>query len=335
MLFLITGTPGAGKTLFTLELLYGRDGTKTTDRPIYIDGINTDLPHEVCEGEKWPDLPDGSIVVIDEAQRVFRPRTAHSAVPTFVSELETHRHRGIDIYVITQDAYLIDPHVRRLVGQYWRIERPGGLKYAKAKRWDGVPTMNNKLPEVETKQWVYPKKLFDRYVSTTKDTHKYSVPKKMVFGILFLVVGLSFVGWVVFNLFTGGFTDSDSLNDSPGLGGLPTLESMRANTRRGSSGDSVDALSWRELFTPEIPGKPWTAPVYRETVLDDPVAPLPSACVIKGLDCRCYTDQAVRIAVDRSSCRDFVRNGFHDFTGSDRARSRLRDRSSGSVVDGS
>ncbi len=33
--------------------------------------------------------------MIDEAQRVFRPRPAGSKVPDYIQELETHRHKGI------------------------------------------------------------------------------------------------------------------------------------------------------------------------------------------------------------------------------------------------
>lgn len=335
MIYLITGVPGAGKTLFTLNLLYG-NGDKVPDRPVYIDGIETDLEHKEIAGQLWPTVEDGSIVVIDECQRVFPTRKVGSDVPDYVRQLETHRHRGIDIYLVTQDSMLIDSHVRRLVGQYWRIERPGGLRYAKAKRWDGVPTNQNRLPVVQNRKWPFPKKLFDRYKSTTKDTHKFSLPKGKTFLYVFLlVVFLSVVGFALVKLFSGGLlgsADPDGQVKTENSGGVPSgtkLDdgsivsgarspiSSAASGRSSSPRPDIDSLGIRELFKPRVEGRPWTAPIYRDELLSDPVPPLPAACVYisESRSCRCYTSQAVRLNVSKSDCMKWAYNGFHDFTG--------------------
>lgn len=113
MLYLITGVPGSGKTLKMISDLMTRDDLK--NRPLYLDGIPEvdgqiipNLP--IPEGEtmqtwhKW--APTGAILVIDECQRVFRPRPSGSKVPDYVAELETHRHKGIDIFIdTTSTAY--------------------------------------------------------------------------------------------------------------------------------------------------------------------------------------------------------------------------------------
>lgn len=98
MLYLITGVPGSGKTLKMISDLMTRVDLK--NRPIYIEGIEEVkkdvIPYlPIPEGEsmqtwhKW--APTGAILVIDECQRVFRPRPSGSKVPDYVVELETHR----------------------------------------------------------------------------------------------------------------------------------------------------------------------------------------------------------------------------------------------------
>jgi len=77
----ITGLPGAGKTLITLARV--KELAEKENRQVYYNGI-TDLKLpwiELDKGEDWYKVPPGSIVVIDEAQRVFRPRGAGAQVP--------------------------------------------------------------------------------------------------------------------------------------------------------------------------------------------------------------------------------------------------------------
>lgn len=73
---------------------------------------------------QWPHLPPHSIIVVDECQRWFPPRPVGAKVPAHVSEFETHRHKGLDIHLVTQDAKLLDSHVRRLVGRHVHFQNP-------------------------------------------------------------------------------------------------------------------------------------------------------------------------------------------------------------------
>ena len=344
MLHLVTGTPGAGKTLFTLSQVFGEDGSRELDRPVYIDGIDTDLPHEVIDGKRWHlDAPDGAIIIIDEAQRVFRPRPRGAAVPEYFSEIETHRHKGIDIWLISQDSFLIDAHVRRLVGEYFRIDRPGSMRYLRIRRYEKVPAYDDKSGPVETLRKKHPKDLYDRYKSTTMDTHRAKIPFKLyVYGV-FLLAAILGVGYVVWLLFSGGiFGGSDDEvtgQEEKGIFQLANDEISGGVARSaglgGGGSDGHKILDLRTLFAPVIRGKPWTAPVYHEVLTDEPVPPLPAACVIFEQSrsvgrvqvsdmggCRCYTDRAVRLDVKHEFCVSFVRDGWHDPTG---GRFRVRD----------
>lgn len=125
MITLLTGAPGAGKTALLVEWLR----TLYTDRPIYVHGLNgLTLDHFEVDGNQWhTELPDGAILVIDEVQQVWRPRGPGHAPPASVQALETHRHRGIDIFLTTQKPNLLDSNVRGLVGRHVHIRDTGWL----------------------------------------------------------------------------------------------------------------------------------------------------------------------------------------------------------------
>lgn len=77
---------------------------------------------------KWPEN-NGSIVVIDEAQNIFPPRSAGSKTPEIVEWLHVHRHSGVDIILITQMPGRIDKQVRDLVGAHYHIHKtPLGVR---------------------------------------------------------------------------------------------------------------------------------------------------------------------------------------------------------------
>lgn len=126
MITLITGAPGSGKTCALVDLLT----QLAKDRPIYVDGIpDLKVGHVPLEdARKWPELvPDGAAIVIDEVQRVWRPAGSASQVPKDIALLETHRHRGLDFFIVTQHPNLLHANVRRLVGRHVHIRDLGVL----------------------------------------------------------------------------------------------------------------------------------------------------------------------------------------------------------------
>ena len=120
---LITGSPGMGKTSLVVSMLMDQP----KDRPIFVDGIpDLKIPHHPAEGDvanwhQW--LPVGALLVIDEVQRIFRPRSTGSKVPDGVQAMETHRHNGQDLILITQSPLLLDSNIRRLVGRHIHIKQ--------------------------------------------------------------------------------------------------------------------------------------------------------------------------------------------------------------------
>ena len=169
MITLITGLPGAGKTLYALTWLMERAAKE--GRQVYYSGI-TDLRVpgwiELADSEKWPTIPSGSILVVDEAQRIFRPRMHGKEVPAFVAALETHRHLGIDLVFLTQHPMLIESNVRRLCGQHFHIIRKFGSHFATIHEWGATKeTCDKNREDSSTIQWRYPSDNFALYKSAS------------------------------------------------------------------------------------------------------------------------------------------------------------------------
>jgi zona occludens toxin (predicted ATPase) len=190
---LTTGLPGHGKTLRTIFEVEQRRISE--GRRIYQYGI-PDLTldwFELEDPEKWFELPEGSIIVIDEAQKIFPVRPSGSRVPVHVSEFETHRHRGLDIVLITQHPNLIDAHVRKLVERHQHVMRPFGHSYAVIFEWQVCtdPQRSGVQKQALKTRWRYPKEVFKNYKSASLHTVKSRLPGRvLLLPILGAVIGL-------------------------------------------------------------------------------------------------------------------------------------------------
>ena len=198
MLGLYTGAPGAGKTLKMLnDHLAHSDGS----RPIYVFGVEGLVPSDkwlpLEDAKDWAKCPYGSLVLVDEAQAVFRPRRPGDPLPDYVSAAETHRHLGLDLYMTTQYPMLIDAHLRRLVSDHQHLVNVWGLKgRSSVFEWDEAqddPKDPRARKLARKFMFKYPKDVYALYKSAQVHTKKPRVPKWFKFGIpaIGLVIGAS------------------------------------------------------------------------------------------------------------------------------------------------
>ena len=145
-IYLVTGTLGAGKTLNTIQMVHER--AKAEGRPVYFANVNGmfeaggltfenwhKMPNPNDEGvdlatavtpHSWQNAPDGSILVIDECQKFFPATSINTKSPSYVLDLAECRHRGFDVYLITQSPHLIDPKIKAWVSPHIHYRRIGG-----------------------------------------------------------------------------------------------------------------------------------------------------------------------------------------------------------------
>lgn len=314
MITLITGLPGNGKSLFALHHVKKRSDAE--DRQVYYNGI-PELTldwQQLDEAKDWHTLPAGSIIVIDEAQRIFPRRKLGAAVPEHVSQFETHRHNGFDVYVITQHPSLIDPHLRALVGQHFHVVRQFGLQRAKIYEWPRAADVTKKadLAEAQPHRWSYPVEVFSWYKSSELHTHKRNIPKKLWL-LLLVAIGVPALVYATTQVMSR-FVEQPA--SDPATGSAPALAS--APVQLATSAPPITGPLTREQYfadrEPRIVGFPATAPAY-DKITTPVAAPRPAACLATKTRCSCYTQQGTRMPdVPVDVCVQIVYNGYFDET---------------------
>lgn len=310
MIVLHTGLPGHGKTLLTIQRIKQiAEADPDNVRPVYYNGITiTDfdaLPwHHLDDPIKWFECPPNAIILIDEAQRIFRPRGPSSPVPEHVSRLETHRHGGVDLHLITQRPKLIDAHVRELAGGHFHTVRKFGMARAVVHEWIECQD-NTKLRKDSIRHEVkYPKEIYGWYKSAEVHTHKRSIPIKYWLMWTMPVLAIALGSYGAYRLVNIGKTKTV---EEASVGSLSLPGVVPANAHGPVAKQTVS--EWLQDRTPRIPDLAYSAAVYDE-VTKPTVAPYPAACVTIRSECRCWTQQGTRLAVSAAMCQQVVERGF-------------------------
>lgn len=296
----MTGLPGHGKTLYCIKMV--RERAEKEKRTVYYHGIKElTLPWlEMPNPESWPDCPDGSIVVIDECQKSYRMRSLGSTPPRHVTELETHRHRGLDIYFITQHPMLLDTSLRRLVDEHYHVKRPFGMQRTTIHKSFGLM----EKPDQERKdtvktQYQFNKDDFAVYKSAEIHTVRRSIPMRVLILPLVIILAIG-LGVYVYQMLKNKVGKKESVETASTL--VPGQEENQKIT--------YDYITAR---LPRIKGLPHTAPIY-DQVMTPVVAPVPKACIKSKYKCKCYTGQGTLIDTTDQLCDEIVAHGYFDPT---------------------
>lgn len=297
MITLFTGSPGAGKTASLVDFLSKLEG----DRPIFSDGLEgLALPHTACDSNNWhTELPDGAILVIDEAQRVWRPRGSAAKVPDSVAELETHRHRGIDIFLTTQSPRLIDANVRALVGRHVHIRDTGIL----GRYWYEWPECNDSMTWktcINKHRITLPKKAFSLYKSASLHTTPVRGIPRVLYVVIIALILLSFLVYSVYRIVNRSQNAKSPQQQIEQNIQHPQSELNAVSNRSGPIDDRID-------FIPRVSNKPESAPAY-DHLRVIVAMPVVRGGVCIGEKCKCITDQGTDSGLSNAECRAYVTN---------------------------
>lgn len=316
MIHLTTGLPGNGKTLYTIATVQER--AEKENRRVFYSGID-DLKlswERLADPKKWHECPEGSIIVIDECQRVLPTRSQGAPVPVHVDAFSTHRHRGFDVYLITQDPMQFDHFVRRLVGVWWHLVRPFGLHYAQLWEFQSVGDFKDHFfrKEGQKRRWDFPKRVFGLYKSAEVHTHKRRFPWRKFGGIGLLIGGIAACGFIAWKTLWAMGGEAASAAEQ-GVVQAKAVASPPAVFGSGGGSSQKPVLSPREYLRERIPRireMPESAPVYDD--LAKPVTfPRVSACFKSSKGCTCYTQQGTVLqSVEQWFCVQFVLSGAFD-----------------------
>lgn len=307
MITVITGAPGSGKSAALVDIL----SQIGKDRTVYVNGIpDLLIDHQELEDPaNWHEtVPDGSVIVIDEVQRVWRPRGPGQKVPDHIAMLETHRHRGLDFYIITQAPRLIDTNVRALVGRHVHLRDIGFL----GRWWYEWPEIAEncaaswKQAPIK-KRYRLPKRIFGQYKSASQHIKPVrSFPWMFVVMVLALVVtgGLAWRSWSVIG---------DRMT-APGaaLSAVPGVSKPAASASSpGVPGQVVVAarslIDDRVDWIPRVSNRPESAPAY-DGLRTVAVMPVVAGAICNKTRCKCVTQQGSDAGLSQAECRAWLDN---------------------------
>jgi len=289
MLTLITGRPGTGKTQYAISRFIIDERKENPNRRIYanIKGLKIDKLQAITGGDPvgpapddWRELPDGSLVIYDEAQaeNLF-PATGKPGAPTDerVLRFDTHRHRGFDIVLITQDQSLVHHWARKFVGRFIHLERHDGVESTHVSEWGEVvnPSDFHEKQRADKSTRSMDKRVWDVYDSATIHTHKFKVPSGAKLAIkFFLVVAFLFITIVAGVYYFARYDES------------PPQESDTPSASEDQPVSQVipSAFSWR----------------------DTPTVQAINGCASSDLRCRCWDFEGKVIDLEESMCRNLA-----------------------------
>jgi zona occludens toxin len=339
MITLITGTPGAGKSAWTVQELLRLPDI----RPVFVHGIpELKLPHtpiycrsELCDlcrsnieleqfiqsdqqksgtddnvvsmfpqfrfVEDWPEWsPKGALIIIDEVQRIWRPANSAAKLPNDIARLETHRHYGLDFWLISQGPHLFHSNIRRLIGRHVHLlsSWKGREQYEFPQCRENLDT----LPSANARPYKLPKKVFGLYKSAeihTKQKHRLPLAVYAFALAVLVVLVLGYKTYARISSQTQEVKETikpiENSSKAIGLDGSGTVANVPINSAKKIYPD----------FNPTVAGVPASAPAYADLVKVTAV-PHIVACAKTPDWCRCYSKQAVPVNVSFRYCTDYL-----------------------------
>ncbi len=306
MITIITGTPGAGKTLYAITKLLlpmlgstvvykdddGRD--VVADRTIYSNINGLLLEHERIDGGDNRGLRDwhtwakpGSVIVFDEVQRHWKPRANGSAVPPDIEALETHRHMGVDFILITQNVMLVDRNIHALVGRHLHVRRIANTHMTIVYEWDHASRGLLYAKSLTKHPWRYSRKVFKMYHSADAHTKQ---PRKIPGLLWFILAGLVGVG-------TMAPTTYARLQERI-AGGKPATSTATPPKAHAAAPAGLQAPA----SVPAAPAAP--VPAAPAAVAS---APIFAGCVASATRCSCYDTAGQVLERELEACKAMTR----------------------------
>lgn len=294
MMYLISAVPGSGKTLRIVgiikrKLLVENEKLIAQGKPprlIYSNVKGLRIPGILPLPEDWRETPEHSVIITDEAQMVY-PATGSSGISKDerVIAMTTHRHTGHDLYFLTQDPIFVDATLRKLVGHHEHLWRASSLQAATVYSWDSAqssPMSGTSLKLADVENWTFPKEDYDSYDSATQHTHKFKMPKKILFYLVAFALVVAVTGWMIF-----GRADSFSiLRKGVGIGG-DTAQSAKPGQAAGAPG----VADLRDL-----------SPSGADTWLASAPLPALAGCAVLSGSCRAWNADGAQLDMGRDDC---------------------------------
>lgn len=311
MIEIRTGKPGSGKTATLIDELIKE--TNKSGRPVYYCNVpECSVPgwQEFPDPREWQDLPASAILFVDESQKYFPVRKSDQA-PEYVTALSEHRHKGIDLYLITQDGMLVDVWVRRLAGRHVHVVRTGVGNWISVTTWNNFvtdPTDSRAVSQGTQVRRQLPRRVFGLYKSADLHTQQVRPPVRRLVTLALVIIamiGLLLFAWHRFSSKTDKIVG-------------PSAPPVVHNPVARFPGLTRDKIDYTSAFVPEIVGLPWSADFYRRLV-EAQELPVIMGCTVMTIgrqtSCNCQDEQGGLVPMSYRQCIEFHENLPYDWSG--------------------
>ncbi|MHA6478009.1 zonular occludens toxin domain-containing protein [Stutzerimonas sp. KH-1] len=345
MLVIRTGKPGHGKTLNTIREVDQK--AHAEGRVVYFHNINGLKPDQLQaqwfefeDPEKWFELPNDSIIVVDEAQGWFGARDPRARPPEHITRFETMRHQGHEVHLVTQDPRYLDVHLRRLCNthiHYWRVFKSAQLLRFESEVVVEKVELKTSFKDADKKSLRLDKRYFGAYTSTNAKHHfQAKVPTKFILAICVLI-GAGILVYRAYERYDTEKTQLEATSSAPAGSMVDQVrDTVGAFIRPSADAEQAAPLTVEQYLgkrVPRVQDLPASAPVY-DALTEPQTFPKP-VCIAttdreliarnykrmqvgdsdEGLTgCRCNTQQGTRLDVSFGFCMSVVQNGYFDDT---------------------
>lgn len=330
MIYLFTGSNGTGKTLNAIKFICEKldpDSDRpifyfeSPNQPLHIDEIGK-LPWQRLESEEvwhWWNLPERSIVMVDEFRRVWPFRAPKDPIPESVDRLSEHRDKGMDFVLTAQKTSAqFDAALQGLIEEHRHLVGIRGMQASKhiiAQTFLSSPLQPPPLADVHTETHKYDKNYYGLYRSADSHTHVRRLPIKKMALVGLLPIAMILCIWIFVKAMKG-----------IGSGGEVSASGVVADLQRSSFGQAVndpqvtDLDAYIAASEPLIPGFYNTAPMYSH--LNEVRSYPKPQCIVINPDtdqqiCKCWSQQGTPMELPENTCLSVARYGYFDYTRAD------------------
>ncbi|MCS4511933.1 zonular occludens toxin domain-containing protein [Xylophilus ampelinus] len=344
MITIITGTPGAGKTLYAIDKLLRNmvgttikrkiDGVEVEEPRIIYSNINgLLLDHELIDDSDHGGLHNwhewakpGALIVYDEFQKAWPPRPNGSKVPPDIQALDTHRHMGVDFILITQSVMNTDRHIHALCNRHLHVRRMGNLGLTIVYEWDHASRTLLYSKALAKHPFKYSKSVFELYKSAEVHTKQPKSIPPLIWVALLALAGAAYLGPTVYGRLKARIngTPPAATSSTPARtttvtnpDGTTTTKTTLTSTvppaRQAGQRPPAQDMHALNNWIPRQVDKPETAPVYdhlREVVAVPRIAY--TICIDDS--CKCFTQQKTVAEISPAACRAYIEHRPFDAT---------------------
>ena len=290
---ILTGNPGSGKSLYSVDLI---DQTiKLGTRPVYsnITGINIPGVQPLPADADWNNLPDKSMVIFDECQDIedqngFKPYAATGQSGLVrdqrLSNLRQHRKREFLLIFVSQHPTFMHHEIRKIADVHKHFLRVMGLQRSSVYTFLGSYCLSPEKPEDRRRGdkefWKFPKRLFEKYHSATGHHIGFKMPRKVAM-VAVAMLATAALG-IYFMLGRAGIGSESALKTS--------VASVVPGSFLGGSGVSGGDVA---AVPPASVEFDWVG---------TPSVPALAGCAVLTKSCRCFAGDGSQLALSRSQC---------------------------------